>query len=88
MTTWALAALFYFDSVQVLGPKCRTADCLCAATARVYWPSGVFVACSTCTAGWRRIADALGLALHVEEWECQPVGLTDAEQRFRLLELT
>ncbi len=89
LTTWAFACVAYFDDgLVVLGPKCRSVDCLEPAIARVYWPSGAFVACERCTAGCRRIADAMGVALHVEAVWYQRGGLSDAEQRFRLLELT
>jgi hypothetical protein len=72
----------------LLGPKCNTATCLQPIAARVHWPSGPIRCCATCLAGWRRVAEAMGLHLVVEQILYQAPGVNDAEQRFALLALT
>lgn len=88
MTTWQLLCATLFDDLTVLGPKCHSVDCLVVASATVHWPTGPIRCCERCTAKWRRVADAMGMALYVErkpDWT--PSGLDDSERRFALLEL-
>lgn len=90
MTGWQLYCALYCTEFTVLGPKCNSVDCLGVATAIVHWPSGPIRCCDACTARWRDIA-ARGLGMHlvVEPLPLiTPPGLDDAEQRFRMMELT
>ena len=47
--------------------KCHSTKCDDLATHRVYWPSGPIEVCLHCAARWGRVADAMGLSLHVED---------------------
>jgi hypothetical protein len=76
------------DGLTVLGPKCHSVECLQPVAARVHWVTGPLLVCSVCSARWQLIAAAMGIMLHVDLIECTPPGLDDAEQRFRLLEMT
>lgn len=92
MTTWDLYCAIHFaepGTLTVLGPKCRTADCLEPARFTVWWPgSAPILCCARCTDGWRRVADrGFGMALAVTPLH-YTTGEDDAVQRFRMMELT
>lgn len=91
MTAWQLLAPIWFEEVTVLGPKCTSAGCLELARHTMCWPGGdARGVCDRCCAGWRRVAGALGFALHEQPltWaEAVPPGLDDLQQRVRLIEV-
>jgi len=89
ITMWYAMCLANFDDgLLVLGPKCQTVFCLQSATHRVHWVTGQLLACDWCVASWQRIADGLGMALHIERIWYERGGNDEAEQRFAAMELT
>lgn len=88
MTTWDLYCALHLDELTVLGRKCHSVECLQPVSARVHWVTGPLDLCIECTVRWRRVADALGMVLHVEVTDYTQPGLDDTEQRFAMMELT
>jgi uncharacterized protein (DUF2237 family) len=88
VTGWQLfCAIHFADALVVLGPKCRSVDCLAPARFAVWWPGpGPIQCCARCTAGWQRAAAAMGFAPSVQELH-YTTGEDDAVQRFRNMEL-
>lgn len=87
LTSWSIYGAHYCAELTVLGPKCHSVECLQPVASRVHWVTGVLSVCSVCTERWRRVAHALGMALHVEVTDYTLPGLDDAEQRFAMMEL-
>lgn len=87
MTPWHVFCALHFAEIVVLGPKCEQAECLGLVAAVAHWPSGAVRLCERHTAWLRRIADAMGVHLVVDQFSFTPPGLDDAEQRFSLMEL-
>lgn len=89
MTLWDVYCAVHFTDLVVLGPKCRTEDCLEPARFVVHWPGPApILCCARCTERWKTIAErGMGFVLSV-----QPLHYTTGEdpavQRFRAMELT
>lgn len=84
---WHLLCSVHFDEVAVLGPKCEQHECAHLQAGRVNWPSGAVRCCERHVARWREIFATMGVHIVVDPIAWTPMGLDDAEQRFRLLEL-
>lgn len=88
MTAWQVLAPIWFHELEVLGPKCRTEECLEPARVLVWWPGPAPIRCCTrCAEQWQRIARAgFGMEIATKPIE-YATGRDDAAQRASLLEL-